>query len=99
MRVNYLPTVVKAKYVADYVLSIDFDDGTQKNVDISQWFRGPVFEPLHNKGYFKKFFIDGATVVWPNGADISPETLYEAPDLTERRSNHSKRRLRAAPRS
>ena len=33
---------------------------------------------MKSKAYFKRFFIDGPTVAWPNGADIAPETIYEA---------------------
>ena len=53
-------------------------DGTQASVDFEPWLTGPVFEPLKDAAYFRKFFVDGGTVVWPNGADIAPETLYEA---------------------
>lgn len=75
---KYLPSVTKAKYVDGFVLDLTFDDGTRKSVDFSKWLQGEMFEPLKKVNYFKKFFLDGSTVAWPNGADIAPETLYEA---------------------
>jgi hypothetical protein len=73
-----LPSVTKAKYVRDYLIEVKFNDGTKKVIDFEPWLNGPIFRPLRNKIYFKKFFVDGPTIAWPNGADIAPETLYEA---------------------
>ena len=93
MAASYLPGVVKAKHVSSYLLEISFDDGTRKTVDVSQWFNGPVFEPLKSVPYFKKFFLEGATVAWPNGVDISPEALYAAKDV----QSTSRQRVRVTP--
>jgi hypothetical protein len=47
----------------------------ERVVDFWRWLRGEVFRPLADQREFKRFFIDGGTVCWPNGADIAPETL------------------------
>jgi hypothetical protein len=73
-----LPSVTKTKYVGGYLIEVKFNDGTKKVIDFEPWLTGPIFRPLKNKDYFKKFFIDGPTIAWPNGADIAPETLYAA---------------------
>ena len=73
----FLPTVVQAEYRGDFRIHLVFNDGVEETVDFSPWLEGPVFEPLKEAGYFERFFLDGGTVAWPNGADIAPETLYE----------------------
>lgn len=72
--------VLSAKYVRGHQLRIEFSDGAKKTVDFSRWLYGEVFQPLVDKREFKRFFIDGGTVCWPNGADIAPETLRSAED-------------------
>jgi len=74
---TYIPVVVDAEYISDYKIKVSFDNGKQRVVDCSKWLKGELFEPLKDKKYFKKFFLDGWTISWPNGADIAPETLYE----------------------
>lgn len=81
---KYLPQVIGAKYLSDFTIEATFDDGTKKAINFLNWLKGPVFKPLKNKLYFKKFFIDGGTISWPNGADIAPETLYSAGETVMR---------------
>lgn len=73
-----LPHVIRAEHRGDFRIHLVFDDGLSKTVDFSAWLNGPVFEPLKDRAFFERFFIDGGTVCWPNGADIAPETLYDA---------------------
>jgi hypothetical protein len=73
---NVLPAVVHAHYQGDFKIRLVFNDGVAGTVDFTDWLAGPVFEPLKEPEYFARFFIDGGTVAWPNGADIAPETLH-----------------------
>jgi hypothetical protein len=59
-------------------LRLGFDDGSSGEVDFSQEEWTGVFAPLADSRYFAKVQLDEelGTIVWPNGADIAPETLH-----------------------
>jgi hypothetical protein len=86
-----IPAVVRAEYVSGYRLRITFHDGAVKIVDFSAWLNGPVFEPLRELEYFKRFMISGSTVSWPNGADIAPETLHSYSERPRSRQGATKK--------
>lgn len=63
-----------------YVLSLEFADGTARTVDIEPFLQGEIFQPLLDPAVFEAAAVDPVlgTVVWPNGADFSPEFLRHA---------------------
>lgn len=68
-----------ASYASDYKLLITFEDGKQLLIDLEPHLKGRIFEPLKDVNYFKKVKVasDLDTIVWDNGADFSPDFLYE----------------------
>jgi len=84
---SFLPSVIRAEYRGGHRIHMTFNDNSEKTIDFRQWLEGPVFEPLKNPSYFRRFFLDGGTVAWPNGADIAPETTstsFQTNDLRRR---------------
>jgi hypothetical protein len=71
--------LIDANYAGDYKIHVSFKDGTSADIDISDQLWGELFEPLKEKSFFGKLKFDDEirTVVWPNGADLAPEFLYE----------------------
>ena len=69
--------VLDAKYLGDYKISLIFNTGESKIVDLSGELNGKVFEPLKDKAYFQSFMIKYNTIEWSNGADFAPEFLLE----------------------
>jgi hypothetical protein len=72
----FLPSVTRAEYRGGHRIHVTFNDGKSGTIDFAPWLEGPMFEPLKDSAYFQRFFLDGGTVSWPNGADIAPETLF-----------------------
>lgn len=96
---KYLPEVNRAKRVKGFVIAMRFNDGTEKHIDISQWFKGPVFKALKDPTFFGKFFLEAGTLSWPNGVDIAPEALYEAIDVRTTAKKKAKRVTRKTDRN
>jgi hypothetical protein len=72
-----LPRVSGVRHVRDHVLSLRFADGLEGEVDLADRLHGNLLEPLRDVAMFAQASVDGGIVVWPNGLDWSPETLYE----------------------
>ena len=72
-----------AQHVSGHQLALSFDDGSEGVVDLSAELDGPVFAPLRDIDYFKKFQLVGATLEWPNGADFAPEFLHQLARASE----------------
>ncbi len=68
-----------AAYLSEYKLLLTFKDGIKKQVDLETHLEGEIFEPLKNINYFKTVTVnpDIDTIVWDNGADFSPDFLYD----------------------
>jgi len=77
--VDQVIDVTAARVLARYVVELTFETGEIRVIDLEPLLQGPVFQPLvDDYALFKQFRVDpeAGTIVWPNGADISPRTLY-----------------------
>ena len=73
------PLLIEATPLEGYVVHVRFEDGTSGDVDLGYLREyGGVFEPLRDPAFFRQLRADAeaGTIVWPNEADIAPETLY-----------------------
>lgn len=73
------PLLIEATPTEGYAVHVRFEDSTSADLDLSYLLDyGGVFEPLRDPEYFRqlKADLDAGTIVWPNEADIAPETLY-----------------------
>lgn len=70
------PEVVAVQALPDYHLLLTFENGEHKHFDMSPYLHYPVFQPLHNPGFFRLAKVNYGTVTWPGEIDIAPERLY-----------------------
>ena len=63
---------------------LEFEDGTQREVDLEPYLHGPIFEPIRKDVVvFRSVKVEGGTIAWDNGADISPDYLYDKVESIE----------------
>jgi len=77
-----LHLVKKSEYLEGYKLKLTFNNKEQKLVDLKKFSKGygpeTVFYPFRDLEFFKSVKLDKqlGTLVWPNGADLCPDSLY-----------------------
>ncbi len=64
-----------------YTLRVRFEDASEQVIDFRPVLAGQLYGPLRDPAVFNQVRIDAEvhTLVWPNGADFDPATLYDWP--------------------
>ncbi|MGO8906140.1 MAG: DUF2442 domain-containing protein [Solirubrobacteraceae bacterium] len=77
--IGLTPDVTAVSVVRHGVLRLTFADGLAGEVDVLGRMHGPVFDEACTPAGFAKAAVDAetGTVVWPGGADLAPDTLYQ----------------------
>jgi hypothetical protein len=71
--------ITDVEVLHDHVVRLRFADGSEKTVDLAPYLHGPIFETIRSDPVaFAAVRVDpeAGTIVWPNGADLAPDTLY-----------------------
>lgn len=77
MKYPPLVRVTSVEPLEGFVLRVNFDDGSQKDIDVEWLLHGPIFEPVRSdRKLFREVRVEGGAVAWPNGADIDPVVLH-----------------------
>jgi Protein of unknown function (DUF2442) len=73
------PDITVVTVIRHGVLLLTFADGLEGEVDVLDRMWGPVFMEARTPEGFRKVKVDRetGTIVWPGGADLAPDTLYE----------------------
>ena len=73
------PDITAVAVVRHGVVRLTFGDGLSGEVDVLSRMHGPVFADALTPAGFVAVRVDHetGTIVWPGGADLAPDTLYE----------------------
>jgi hypothetical protein len=71
--------VIEARYLGDYKVWLEFNDGRKGVVDLSDELHGEELQMLRDRDRFAQFYLDYglASIAWLDGQDFTPEFLYE----------------------
>jgi hypothetical protein len=68
--------VIEVHSIAPRELSVRFEDGLNGVLAIDISFCTGVFDPLRNDRLLASAYASDGVLVWPNGLDLAPDTMY-----------------------
>lgn len=72
--------IIHIEVLHDHVVRLRFADGVERSIDLEPYLHGRVFAEIRSHpAMFASVKVDpdAGTIVWPNGADLAPDVLYE----------------------
>lgn len=71
--------ITEVKYETGHRSLLPFEDGSRRRGDLADYLDGEMFEPFRNLELLQTAYLNAGidTVVWDNGADMSPDFLYD----------------------
>lgn len=70
------PRVKSVHPTEDYLLEIVFNNNEKKKFDVKPYLNFGLFSELKDLDIFQSAVAEYGTVIWKNGLDICPDTLY-----------------------
>ncbi len=73
-----MPRIIEARALDNYRLHLEFEDGVEGTVDLSEMVGRRVFSAWSDPDFFARVTVDPETrtVAWPGGIDLCPDQLY-----------------------
>ena len=83
--------IVAADPVNDHEIRLRFSDDSSGTMDFSPFLDAgtPMTEPLRDPAFFRSFYLELGALAWPNGFDLSAESLQRRLDEDGRPSRSS----------
>jgi hypothetical protein len=69
--------IIKVEPLDDYFISVIFDDGLAKKIDLKPFINEGISSELKDIAYFNRVYLDNGSVTWPNGYDFCSVFLRE----------------------
>jgi hypothetical protein len=80
--INPLVRIIGVELHEPFRVTLAFDDGVSRSLDLTPFLQGPNFAPVRRPSFFIQLRLSQGTLHWPNGASLDPAQLRYAPALT-----------------
>lgn len=74
--------LVAAEFESDHEIRLRFSDGSNGTLDFAPFLAAntEMTAPLRDPDFFRRFFLELGALAWPNGFDLSAESLQRRLD-------------------
>ena len=79
--------IVNVIALPDGFLQVIFSDGRAGEFDVKPFMKSDFFSALRNQDYFQRVGLFFSGVGWPDGQDLSPDTIAASLLITEAHSS------------